>query len=66
MSLRFNPVSGQFEMAPMEQGGGGNATPTRIASGKTLTVEADTQMLFSEMIDIDGELVLDGVLVEVN
>jgi hypothetical protein len=65
MSFRFNPVSGQFEMAPM-QGGGGNATPTKIASGGIFTVEADTQMLFSEMIDVQGELVLDGILVEVN
>lgn len=47
-------------------GGGGSATPTKIATDKTLTVDADTQMLFSEEIDVDGELSIDGILVEVN
>ena len=49
-------------------GGGAAAamTPTKVASGDTFTVPADTQLLFSEEIDLEGDLDLDGVLVEVN
>lgn len=41
-------------------------TPTVVASGDTFTVPAGTQVLFAEEIDVEGELDIDGVLVEVN
>ncbi len=43
-----------------------SAPPTFVPSGKTYKVKADTQVLFTEEIDLDGDLDLDGVLVEVN
>ena len=49
-------------------GGGGGAamTPTKVASGDTFTVPADTQVLMAETIELDGDMDIDGVLVEVN
>ena len=49
-------------------GGGAAAatTPTLVSSGQTFTVPADTQVLFSEEIELEGDLDLDGVLTEVN
>lgn len=43
-----------------------SAVPTRVASGTTFKVKADSQALFTEEIELDGDLDLDGILVEVN
>jgi len=40
--------------------------PTRVASGATFSVPADQQVLFSEEIELDGALEIDGVLTEVD
>lgn len=41
-------------------------TPTFVPAGQTFAVPADTQVLMAEEIDLEGDLDLDGVLVEVN
>jgi hypothetical protein len=43
-----------------------SAVPTLIASGDTYTVAANTQVLWSEDIDIEGTLDVVGAFVEVN
>lgn len=45
---------------------GGGSVPTYVAAGKSFKVPADTQALFTEEIELDGDLDLDGVLVEVS
>lgn len=48
-------------------GGGGSAgVPLYIAQGETYTVPENRQVLFTEEIELDGDLELDGILVEVN
>lgn len=56
----------EFNKSPFQGGGGVEATPTKIPLGAVFTVAADTQVLFSEEIELDGEIDLDGILVEVN
>jgi hypothetical protein len=41
-------------------------TPRVIPDGETYLVPAGKQVLFVEEIDIEGDLVIDGDLVEVN
>lgn len=45
---------------------GAGSVPTYVAAGKSFKVPADTQALFTEEIELDGDLDLDGVLVEVS
>lgn len=42
------------------------STPTKVASDKIYKVKANTQALMSEEIDLEGELDLEGILVEVS
>lgn len=42
---------------------GSGATPTLVRTGRTFVVRADTQMLATIPIRVDGTLVVDGVLV---
>lgn len=44
----------------------GGFVPTLIPSGETFTVPEDYQALFALMIDVQGTLVVDGFLVEVD
>lgn len=44
----------------------GTTVPLYIADGDTFSVPANSQVLFTEMIDCDGLIDLDGLLVEVN
>lgn len=47
-------------------GTSGGAVPTYLALGDTYTVAANTQALFAEAMDVQGVLVLDGTLVQVD
>ena len=47
-------------------GGGGGFVPTYIGEGETFTVPENTQALYALPILVDGDLVIDGDLVEVN
>ena len=40
-------------------------TPRVIPAGETYVVPANTQVLFADEIEIEGDLVIDGDLVEV-
>ena len=59
-------INGELQEVEITQGGGGTSVPLFVASDETFAVTENTQVLFSEMIDIDGILDLDGILVEVN
>lgn len=50
---------------PPSSGGGGGFVPTYIADGETFTVPANTQALYRLPITVDGELIVDGNLVEI-
>lgn len=45
--------------------GGGGFVPTYIAEGETFTVPENTQALYVLPILVDGDLVIDGNLVEI-
>lgn len=45
---------------------GGGGVPLTIAEDESFTVPENVQMVFSEPIDVDGELVIDGVLAMVD
>ncbi len=45
--------------------GAGSAMPTYVAAGATFTVAADTQVLYYLDVTQDGDLVVDGDLVQV-
>jgi hypothetical protein len=45
---------------------GAEWTPKVIAEGETFHVPANKQVLFAQDIDIEGDLVIDGDLVEVS
>jgi hypothetical protein len=42
-----------------------NVTPEFIADGKMSFIRQNLQMLYSEPITLDGELVIDGQLIEI-
>jgi hypothetical protein len=46
--------------------GGGGQMPYYIPSGETYTVEENKQGLFAVPITVDGDLVINGLLVQVN
>lgn len=45
---------------------GGGFVPIRIASGETFTVPENTQCLFALPIIVEGNLVVDGFLIQVD
>lgn len=55
-------------IALLDDVSGARATPTLVATGTTFTVPANTQVLFTLPIELEGTAVLDvvGALVEVN
>lgn len=56
-NLNFISPSATQSPAPM---------PTYVASGDTLTISANYQGLFGYPITVDGDFVVDGILVDVN
>jgi hypothetical protein len=63
MATVLTLVNGQI--TEVEAAAGSASVPTLATA--PYTVPANSQVLFTEMIDLDGqELILDGVLVEVN
>lgn len=59
----------EFNRSPFDEikpSGGASSVPTIVPSGSVFSVPVNTQVLFSEEIELDGELELDGILVEVN
>ncbi len=56
-NLTFGNVSVEADPAPM---------PTYIAVGNTITISANYQGIFGYPITVDGTIVVDGVLVDVN
>lgn len=65
MPFIFNPLSGTFDSVS-DTAKFAPTVPTKVPAGSVFLVSADTQMLFSEEIDVDGELDLEGILVQVN
>jgi hypothetical protein len=66
--LETIPLS-QIEGGSAGAGSGGaiaNYTPTFVPEGQSFTVPANTQVLFAVPIDVEGNLIIEGVLVEVN
>ena len=59
MALVFNPFTGSFDYVEPPY-----VTPVAVATGKTFTVIDKTQLVYVEEIVVDGELILDGVLLE--
>lgn len=69
-------VPGDWETAPNDvaealdllAAGGSSAppTPTLVAAAETVTIRANSQMLFCVVPTIDGELAIDGTYCEVN
>lgn len=53
------------DQRPPSSGGGGGFVPTYIAEGETFTVPENTQALYVLPILVDGDLVIDGNLVEI-
>lgn len=47
-------------------GGGGGQMPFYIASGDSYTIETNKQGLFAIPITVDGDLIVDGVLIQVS
>jgi hypothetical protein len=47
---------------PPASSSGTPATPTLITAGTTYSVASSTQVVFTEEIQVDGELSIDGVL----
>jgi hypothetical protein len=63
MATALALVNGQ--VTEVEIAAGGSSVPTLATA--PVTVPANSQVLFTEQIDLDGqELILDGVLVEVS
>lgn len=62
MALVFNPFTGSFDY--FEPPPPPYVTPVAIAAGKEFTVIDETQLVYVEEIVVDGELILDGVLLE--
>ena len=56
-NLSFANASASSSPAPM---------PTYVASGDTLTISANYQGIFGYPITVDGTIVVDGILVDVN
>jgi hypothetical protein len=56
--------AGSTQVASVEVVGG--FAPTRVRAGKTFTVPEDTQVLFSEGIEVEGFIDIEGMLIEVD
>ena len=52
--------------SPIWANASGGQTPFYIPSGDTFTVSENSQVLFKEAITIDGDIILDGDLLDVN
>lgn len=59
MAYKFNPFTGNFDIVDPPY-----VTPVKVDAGKTFTVVKDTQLVYAEEIVVDGELILDGVMLE--
>lgn len=71
------PIAAPFGLATLDEdgllsasqrppsSGGGGFVPTYIADGDTFTVPENTQALYVLPILVDGDLVIDGNLVEI-
>jgi len=62
LQLRFNVFTGALDYVDVAAATG-QATPTKVASGATFTVPADTQMLFKAPCKLDGTIVIIGTRV---
>lgn len=58
MGLKLNPITGKFDLVSKE-----NFSYETIATGKTVTVPTNQQMLVYEELIVDGTLVLNGEVV---
>lgn len=69
MRFAFNPLTGRFDVVSTPGAGApasaSTATPTFVPAGQTVTVARYSQMLYETVIDCEGVLDLDGILVEV-
>jgi hypothetical protein len=64
MSIRFPDITrARFDSELAKKS---DWTPQLIPMGQTFLVPADKQLLFAEEIDVEGDLVIDGDLVEVS
>lgn len=54
------------EQVEIEISGGGGSVPYFIASDNTFSVPELSQALYTALIDVEGVLSVDGILVEVN
>lgn len=64
MSIRFPDITRAHLDADLAKKA--DWTPRVIPAGEAYYVPPDKQLLFAEEIDIEGDLVIDGDLVEVN
>ena len=60
MSYKFNPFTNKLDLVSIDAA---NFSYNTIASGATITIPTNQQMLVYEEITIDGVLVIDGELV---
>jgi|GEM_PF-3574717 len=64
MAIRFPDITRkQFDAELAKKAA---RTPRVIPGGETYVVPGNTQVLFAEEIDIEGDLVIDGDLLEVS
>jgi hypothetical protein len=68
MSFKFNPLTGQLDIAGKGSviNKADNFSLKIILSGSKKTIPATQQMLLNGTIEIDGDLVIDGSLVEIS
>jgi len=57
--------AGNLTFVDQEGGVDGGQTPTFIPEGETFTVVEDRQAFFQLPVEVDGDLVVDGVLIEI-
>jgi len=67
MAFKFNPLTGQFDIASTTQGVASpeNFSFTKIVAGVRKTIPLNQQMLISSPLVVDGSLTIDGSLVEI-
>ncbi len=60
--LAFKEAQSRIETM---EGASGGSVPTSVGSSAVYSVSANTQSLYAEEIDVDGEIVINGCLTEV-